>query len=134
MSSAKPQKRAVKYSVEKFLPGHCPKCGHIFSQQNSDWAIFLGDIVRGKKVVRETKGYDIIVCKHCGNYTARFKLESYVVFSLEVANNFLRDGFVNLCKVVQISEDVIPDYHVVSAKAPDISVEGIKAGRVKRRK
>src|SRR5205814_1191852 len=67
------------YHVEKFLPPECPKCRARFQQESKDYALFLGDIIDGKKTIWETNGYRIIVCAHCKNMTACWPLESYLV-------------------------------------------------------
>lgn len=87
------------YHVEKFLPSNCPGCRHVFQNQNVDYNIVLGDIIDGKKVIRETNGYDIIVCTHCQNFTARFPLESIQLFNKEEAEELVASGFQNLLEV-----------------------------------
>ena len=69
----------IMYRVEKFLPPECPKCRARFQQEGQDYNPLLGDIVNGKKTIRETRGYYIIVCSHCENMTACLPLEQYQV-------------------------------------------------------
>src|SRR5207245_9248960 len=84
-------KYKTMYRVEKFLPPACPKCRRKFAKEarerhKGDYARLLGDIVKGRKKVRETEGYNIIVCSHCGNFTARYPLEANQLSSNDRAN------------------------------------------------
>jgi len=112
------------YTVEKFLPSECPKCRHKFERQNDDWILLLGDILNSTKVVRKTKGYDIIICQHCQNITARFPLELYRLSDRKKAESLLKVGFVNL-QAIDASRGVSEDCHEVLARIPNISVEGV---------
>lgn len=128
MFSAKPKPIIRKmYSVDKFLPPECPKCRHKFDKNGEDWAWIWGDIVNGKKVIRETTGYKVIQCLHCDNFTAYIPLESWQVSSLERAEELLKQGFVNLMEgeMWGAKEEDFYDRHVVCAKIPDVRVEGI---------
>src|SRR3989344_7128994 len=87
------------WMVEKFFPTECPRCRKEFKNEREDWSLLLGDIVDGKKKVRETYGYDIVICSRCDNYTARVKLESYMVSDRAKAERLLGEGFVNLREV-----------------------------------
>jgi len=93
--------RAIMYHVEKFLPTACPRCHHLFQKESEDWHRLLGDIVAGKKVVRDTDGYAIIVCSHCENYTAQIpSIETHQVLSKEKAKELCdKEGFFNLIEV-----------------------------------
>jgi hypothetical protein len=124
---AKRQSIKVKamYHLEKFFPPECPKCRHKFEKQEKDWAILLGDKVDGKKTVRETIGYDIIICSHCGNHTARVPLETAKVFRLKTVRQLQKKGFVNLQKV-QAFGNMAKEIRAVHSKAPNMRVIGVK--------
>ena len=107
------------WHVEKFLPTECPKCRKEFKNQ-IDWSLLLGDIVDGKKKIRETKGYDIINCAYCGNHTARVELESYTLSDRAKAERFLGEGFVNLCEVKVFGH--MEDTHMVYTHQPNICI------------
>lgn len=109
--------------IEKFLPTECPNCRKKFENNQRDWSLLLGDIVDGKKRVRETRGYDIIICSHCGNYTARVQLESYILFNKAEAEQLLGKGFVNLHEVEALGD--VKEARIVHTKLPNIRVEGI---------
>src|SRR3989338_646936 len=85
--------------VEKFLPTECPKCRKKFENDQRDWVLLFGYIVDGKKQVRETPGYDIIICSHCDNYTAWVQLESYRLSDRTRAEQLLGEGFANFHEV-----------------------------------
>jgi hypothetical protein len=113
------------FHIEKFLPPECPKCRAPFKQQNTDWNLLLGDIVDGEKVIRETSGYDIIICAHCENYTARYPLESYTLSSKKKAEELVaREGFVNLQQVTGFGTHT-KDMHVVVAKESGMRVMSV---------
>lgn len=112
--------KRTMWCVEKFLPTECPKCRKKFENNQSDWSLLLGDIVDGRKQIRETQGYDIITCSHCGNYTARVQLESYMLFDKAAAERLLGEGFVNLREVKTFGD--VKESHTTSAKLPDIRV------------
>ncbi|OGY78596.1 MAG: hypothetical protein A3B74_04410 [Candidatus Kerfeldbacteria bacterium RIFCSPHIGHO2_02_FULL_42_14] len=105
-------KQNIMYRVEKFLPPECPKCRHVFQKESSDYTLLLGDIVEGKKVVRETVGYGIIVCSHCENFTARLPVEAWQVGDRKRATGLLNEGFVNLKKVISIGSHT-QDFHEI---------------------
>ena len=129
------------YRVEKFIPPACPKCKHPFlkevrykealdaegrviagDKEEGDWTLLFGDIVDSKKVIRETKGYNIIICAHCRNYTARMPLEEYCLGSKEQAEKLVAEqGFVNLMEVTSFGNHM-QDHHVIIA---DMQVMGI---------
>lgn len=112
----------VMFHVEKFLPIECPKCRHPFKKQNEDWAMLLGDIVDGKKVIRELDGYHIIICKKCENYTAQLPLESYQVSDKKFAEDLCAtQGFVNLMEVRAVG-NACRDMHTVYSKPSGIQV------------
>jgi hypothetical protein len=114
------------YHVEKFLPPECPNCRARFQQEGTDYARFWGDIIDGKKTVRETTGYRIIVCIHCENLTACYPLETYQLGDKKKAEALVRDkGFVNLVQV-QASGNMARDIHAICGQAPDLRVESIK--------
>lgn len=118
--------------VEKFLPTECPKCRKKFENNQRDWLLPLGDIVDGKKKVRATQGYDIIICSHCGNYTARVQLECCRLFDKAKAEHLLGEGFVNLHEVeafgdvkeARIVYTKLPDTQVVEVEQSDETLEG----------
>ena len=118
-----PRTRRKMWMVEKYFPPECPRCRKKFENEQKDWSLLPGDIVDGKKRVRETRGYDIIICSHCDNYTARVKLESYIFSDRAKAERFLGEGFVNLQEVRPLGNN--KDAHMVYAKLPDSYVEGI---------
>lgn len=120
------------FHVEKFLPPACPKCKHAFSNEvrykeakdeegriiagekvEGDYTLLLGDIVDGKKVIRETTGYNIIICAHCRNYTARIPLETYCVEDKAFAAKLVAEqGFMNLMEVTSFGSHA-KDHHAV---------------------
>lgn len=106
------EKSKTMYRVEKFLPPACPKCQYAFKVENTDYNLLLGDIVEGKKVIRTNEGYDIIVCVHCGNFTARLLVEAWQVGDRKRAEEFLREGFVNLKEVTGFG-DQMQDFHEI---------------------
>lgn len=95
MAKSLPKPRTMYY-VEKFVPGECPKCRHRFISNKDDYDILFGDIVDGEKIPRNTPGYDIIVCKKCGNHTARVLIETRTLSSLRAARKLIAEGFANL--------------------------------------
>ena len=114
------------YRVEKFLPPECPKCRARFQREGKDFARLLGEIVDGKKMLRETKGYYIIVCSHCENMTACWPLETYQLCNKEKAEALVRDkGFVNLVQV-EATGSMTRDRHVICGRTPDLRVQSIK--------
>jgi hypothetical protein len=116
----------VMYRVEKFLPPECPKCRARFQQEGKDYARLLGDIIDGKKTVRETAGYYIIVCAHCENMTACWPLEMHQVGDRKKAEALVRDkGFVNLIQV-EASGSMTQDRHAVLGQVPNLRVESIR--------
>jgi hypothetical protein len=116
------------YHVEKFLPPECPKCQARFQQEGKDYGRLLGDIVDGKKRVRQTEGYYIIVCAHCENMTACWPLETYQLGDKKKAEALVQDkGFVNLIEVVATG-NMARDIHAICGRAPDLRVESIKCG------
>ncbi len=116
------------FRVEKFLPPECPKCRHKFSKEGKDYNRLLGDIIRGQKVVRETTGYDIIVCKHCKNATARVMLEAYRFTHRTDAEFFLQDkGFLNLQEVEAFGNQR-KDAHEVFTAMSGLHVCSMKIG------
>lgn len=118
--------RKKMYRVEKFLPPECPKCRHKFQQEGQDWCRLLGDIVNGEKVIRETKGYYIIRCTGCDNYTALFPIEEYQLSSKEEAEKLMREqGFVNLLEVTAMGSHT-RDMHIVHNKESGLRVEAVK--------
>ena len=110
--------------LEKFLPIECPKCRQAFKAEGVDYSLLFGDIVDGQKTVRETKGYNIIICSKCRNFTARFPLESWQVGDAQRAQELVREGFVNLGEVVGYGNHT-QDHHVVYAQLPAVHVQGI---------
>lgn len=112
------------YHVEKFLPTECPKCRHVFSKEGADYSRLLGDIVGGEKKIRATAGYDIIICSHCRNYTARVMLESWQVGDRHQAEKLVQEGFVNLQPGMGYGTHT-QDHHTVHAKLPGLRVYGI---------
>ena len=117
------KKKKNMYRVEKFLPPECPKCRHAFAGEGIDYIRLLGDIVDGAKQVRGTTGYDIIVCSHCENFTARLPLEAWRVRSRKRAQELLQTGFINLQKVIAFGNHT-EDFHEVCAKPPKLRVLG----------
>lgn len=110
---AVPQKPMLLWQVEKFVPLFCPKCNRKFSRQNHDFIIFLGDIVEGSKVPRKTPGYDIIVCKHCKNFTARVWLQVRTVSKKKEAEDLTKeDGFTNVHSIEAFGVDTEPTVHI----------------------
>src|SRR5947207_13533022 len=99
------------YHVEKFLPRKCPKCRARFNEEGKDYGRLLEDLIDGKKRIRETKGYTIIVCADCENMTIRVDLESYQVGDRKKAEALLAQGFVNLQEVVAAGNRAV-DQHV----------------------
>lgn len=109
------------YRVEKFIPGQCPKCGNKFGNNRKDYCqsyFETCDEKDGKKVYRDTKGYDVIVCLKCANLTARFPLlrEARVVRDLEEAQKWLDEGFTSITEV-WASENFPEGYHVIDGIA-----------------
>jgi len=116
----------IMYHVEKFLPPECPNCRARFQQQGTDYARFLGYIIDGKKTVRETTGYYIIVCTHCENLTACYPLETYQISDKKKAEALVKDkGFVNLVQV-EARGSMAQDCHALCGQVPDLRVESIK--------
>jgi len=114
------------YQVEKFLPPECPKCRARFQQNGKDYARFLGDIVEGKKTIRETSGYYIIVCAHCENMTACWPLETYQIGDKKKAEALVKEqGFVNLVQV-EATGNMARDIHAICGRVPDLRVESVK--------
>jgi hypothetical protein len=129
------------YHVEKFLPPACPKCKHAFAnevrykekydaegrvipgeKEAGDYTLLLGDIVDGQKVVRETTGYNIIICAHCRNYTARIPLETYCVGDKAFAEKLVaEEGFVNLMTVTSFG-NMTKDHHAVMGVSSGMKV------------
>ena len=120
------------YHVEKFLPPACPKCKNPFEKevycneegvrQDGDYTRLLGDIVDGKKTIRETSGYDIIICAHCRNYTARMPLETYCVGDKAFAEKLVKEqGFQNLTQVTSFGT-MTNDHHAVHMQMPGMKV------------
>lgn len=112
------------YRVEKFLPPECPKCQARFKQEGHDYGRFLGDIVDGKKLFRQSVGYTIIVCLHCENMTARLDLEEYQLGDRKTAEALLEQGFVNLQEVTAMG-NMARDFHALHMKMPDVRVESL---------
>jgi len=100
------------YRVEKFLPTECPKCQRIFAKDGEDYTWLLGDIIEGRKVIRTTSGYDIIICRNCKNKTARVQLEYCLVGELSKAQTLLSVGFVNLVECFATGSHT-SDHHVI---------------------
>ena len=116
----------IMYHVEKFLPPECPKCRVPFQQEGKDYARLLGDIIDGKKTIRETRGYYIIVCSHCENMTACWPLETYQIGDKKTAEALVKDqGFVNLTQV-EATGNMTQDIHAICGRTPDLRVESIK--------
>jgi hypothetical protein len=114
------------YHVEKFLPPDCPKCRTVFQQDGIDYVHLLGDIIDGRKQVRETTGYLIIICQHCQNYTACLPLESYQVSDRSTAEELCLDkGFVNLVEV-RSRGNHCRDHHAIHMEMRGLRVEGIR--------
>jgi hypothetical protein len=127
MSATSPTSAGTRiYQVEKFIPNECPKCRHGFNQEGTDYARLLGDIIDGKKTVRETDGYDIIICNECQNSTARLILESWQVLEKEHAERLLKEGYVNL-REGRAFGDAIRDRHQLQLQLPQVSVRGVRA-------
>ena len=98
----------------------------IFRQEGKDYARFLGDILAGRKTIRETNGYYIIVCTLCENLTACWPLEAYQLGDKQKAEALVRDkGFVNLVEV-QATGNMAKDHHAIIGRLPDLRVESIK--------
>jgi len=114
------------YCVEKFLPTECPKCRQPFRQDGPDYTRLLGDIIDGRKVVRETNGYDIIICNRCENSTARVLLESWQVGDRERAAKLLQKGFVNLQQVTAFGT-ATRDAYQLYVQLPGIKVRGVSS-------
>jgi hypothetical protein len=113
------------YHVEKFLPSECPRCRARFQQEGKDYARLLGDIVDGKKTIRQTQGYYIIVCAHCENMTACWPLETYQLSDRDKAEALVNDkGFVNLVQVTATGS-MTQDSHAICGRMPDLRVESI---------
>jgi ribosomal protein S27E len=112
------------FHIEKFLPTECPKCRHRFQSEAEDWVRLFGDIVDGKKKIRETNGYLIIHCRHCDNMTAMFPLETYQLSDRKLAEEKMaKEGFVNL-QVVTAVGNMAQNLHTVIAK-PAIQVHAV---------
>jgi hypothetical protein len=126
------QKARTMYQVEKFIPSECPKCRKVFGTEAIDYVLRLGDIVDGKKQIRTTKGYDIIICKHCRNETARVYLESAIFRKKEKAEQFIKEkGFTNLQKVKPMgntNSDLIVRYK------GGVSIEAITSQKIDEEK
>ena len=69
--------KRMMYLVQKFIPNACPKCDRLFGLADFDYSVFLGNMVNGQNSPRLPSGYDIIVCRECGNHTARFMIETW---------------------------------------------------------
>jgi len=116
----------IMYHVERFLPPECPKCRARFRQEGKDYARLLGDIIDGKKSIRETTGYYIIVCAHCENRTACWPLETYQIGDKKKAEALVKDkGFVNLVQV-EARGGMTRDSHAICGQVLDLRVESIK--------
>lgn len=114
------------YHGEKFLPAECPKCRAKFEKQNADWTLLLGDIIDGKKVVRETTGYDIIICAHCENYTARRPMKSFSVGDKALADKLVaEEGYVNLQEVTAVGNMAKDHFVVHGVEGPSVR-DGMK--------
>ena len=85
------------YRVEKFFPPECPKCQKKFLKENRDWTTLLGYLERGEK--KMIKGFPVIICAKCDNYTIIIFEKTYQVSDPKVARRLLKKGFVNLKKV-----------------------------------
>jgi hypothetical protein len=108
------------YHVEKFLPPECPNCRARFQRDGKDYSRLLGDIIDGKKTIRKTEGYYIIVCAHCENMTACWPLETYQLSDKAKAEALVRDkGFANLVEVQAVG-NMARDIHAIIGKAPGI--------------
>jgi hypothetical protein len=126
------------YQVEKFLPPSCPKCNHPFQREvrgmvktaegdkpAGDYSMLFGDIVDGCKVIRETTGYNIIVCNHCQNFTARIPLETYSLGDKEKAEKLVAEqGFQNLTEVMAYG-NMARDHHAIMGKMPELTVRDL---------
>ena len=109
------QKPTVLWQVEKFVPLFCHKCNRKFNRQNDDFTIFLGDIIEGSKVPRKTPGHDVIVCKHCQNFTARVWLQVRVVKTKGEAESLVaKDGFTNAHTIETFGLAAEPMVHVLN--------------------
>lgn len=117
--------KKTMFRVEKFIPNECPKCRQKFLKEGKTYTRLFGDIVDGRKVVRETTGYDIIICEKCKNCTARIKLEACQLADRREAEALLESGFVNLHSVEAWGSDM-KDRHEVFAEMPKISVMSLK--------
>lgn len=95
----KPQERTM-YRVEKYLVPECPKCRHKFDRNGKDWVQYLGEIVKGEKVIRKTSGYILFICQHCKNMTAQIVKESFQLSNPEKAKALLNEGFANFQEVL----------------------------------
>jgi hypothetical protein len=116
----------IMYHMEKFLPPECPKCRARVQQEGKDYTRLLGDIIDGRKTIRETSGYYIIVCGHCENLTACWPLETYQVGDKRRAEALVKDeGFVNLIQV-QATGSMTRDTHAILGQVPGLRVESIK--------
>ena len=116
-----PHDAKTMYHVEKFLPFECPKCRHPFKNANADWHRLLGDIIDGKKVIRQLNGYYIIVCAKCDNYTAQIPLESYQLSDKAQAQKLCDEaGFVNLTEVIATGTHC-RDLHAIYCKPPGLT-------------
>jgi hypothetical protein len=112
------------YHVEKFLPPECPRCRARFQQQNVDYVPLLGDLIDGKKVVRQTEGYTIIICQHCDNYTVRILLETYQLGDRDRAEALLEQGFANL-QEERATGNMARDCHAFFCEMPALRILGL---------
>lgn len=128
--ATEPEEKTM-YHVEKFLPPECPKCRHTFTSEGVDYTLLFGDIVNGEKKIRATTGYNIIICSHCRNFTARFPLESWQVSSKQRAEELVQQGFTNLLQVTAFGSHT-QDHHFVHSKLPGIRVEAISIDQPNR--
>ncbi|MDP3735237.1 MAG: hypothetical protein Q8R39_02295 [bacterium] len=113
------------FRVEKFLPNECPKCRHHFLKEGEDYVRLFGDIIDGRKILRETTGYDIIICDKCKNCTARVMIEAYHVSDRTKAEALFREGFINLQPVESFGSH-IEDAHEIFTEIPGLRVRSLK--------
>ena len=120
-----PDRGKVMFRVEKFIPTECPKCQQLFLKEGQDYARLLGDIKAGRKMIRETTGYDIITCKKCKNFTARVMIEACQVSDRENSEVLLTKGFVNL-QEVEAFGNLTEDAHEVFTSMPGLQVRSLE--------
>lgn len=99
----------IRYRVEKFVPTHCPNCGHHFTA-NVEGGFTLKLWPQQESLAATHLQTDVIICGKCANHTLRVVLEvrDYLLAG-DAREAICREGFRNLLIVTAYGNMVTPD-------------------------